>query len=181
MDIEPPNKAIPEISFHALAGTAHPQTFRVIRKIGNRELIVLIDGGSTHNFIDQSIVTRFGLPIVHDKVFQVTVGNKEIIESAGRCMRLFLSIQGFTIRANFYILLVATCQAVLGVQWLETLGPIETDYKRLSMSFTQAGKTHVLRGLNCSELAPISDKELLHLSGMGALPHPLKLDGCPKL
>jgi hypothetical protein len=43
MDIESLEEAIPEISFHALVGTTHPQTFRVIRKIGNQEVIVLID------------------------------------------------------------------------------------------------------------------------------------------
>jgi len=43
MDIELVEEAIPEISFHALAGTAHPQTFRVIGKVGNKELTVLID------------------------------------------------------------------------------------------------------------------------------------------
>jgi hypothetical protein len=52
IDIEPSEEAIPEISFHALAGTTHPQTFRVIGRVGNRDLSMLIDGGSTHNFID---------------------------------------------------------------------------------------------------------------------------------
>ncbi|KAK4844243.1 hypothetical protein QYF36_017987 [Acer negundo] len=32
MDIKSTEEAIPEISFHVLAGTTHPQTFRVIRK-----------------------------------------------------------------------------------------------------------------------------------------------------
>ena len=88
-------EAIPEISFHALAGTNHPQTFRVIGKVGNKDVTVLIDGGSTHNFIDQAVVTKLGLPVIHDKVFRVTVGNKEIIECTGRCMGLLLKIQGF--------------------------------------------------------------------------------------
>ncbi|KAL5789485.1 hypothetical protein ACOSQ2_004373 [Xanthoceras sorbifolium] len=116
----PFQEAIPEISFHALAGTIHLQTFRVIGRIGNRELTVLIDGGSTHNFLDQTVVTKFGLLVIRDKVFQVTVGNKEIIECTGRCLGLSLTIQGFTVRADFYVLPVAACQAVLGVQWLET-------------------------------------------------------------
>jgi len=47
MDIEPSEEAIPEISFHALAGTTHPQTFHVIERVGNKELSVLIDEGST--------------------------------------------------------------------------------------------------------------------------------------
>ena len=61
MDIESFEEAIPEISFHALAGTTHLQTFHIIRRVGKRDLTVLIDGGSTHNFIDQSVVTKLGL------------------------------------------------------------------------------------------------------------------------
>jgi len=54
---------------------------------------------------------------------------------------------------------------------LETLGPIEIDYKKLSMSFTQAGRIHILKGTTSSELAPLSEKELLHLLGIGFFGH----------
>lgn len=57
------NAPTPEISFHATAGTNHPQTIRVSGKLKNKEVTVLIDGGSTHNFIDQAIVSKHGLPI----------------------------------------------------------------------------------------------------------------------
>ena len=115
MDIELAEEAIPEISFHALVGAAHPQTFRVIGKVGNKEVTVLIDGGSTNNFIDQYMVTKLGLSVVRGRSFNVTVGNKEIIECTGRCLGLSLSLQGITIRADFFVLPVAACQAVLGV------------------------------------------------------------------
>ena len=92
-------------------------------------------------------------------------GNKEIIECTRRCMGVSLSIQVFTVWADFYILpMAAACQAVLGVQWLEALGPIETDYKKLSMSFTQSGQTHILKGINFSELAPMSEKRIVALT-----------------
>ena len=131
MDIEPSKEAIPEILFHALAGTTHPQTFHVIGRVGNRDVTVLIDGGSTHNFIDQSVVTKLGLQVIRGKTFKVIVGNKEVIECVGRCLGLSLSV-----RAGFFVLPVAACQVVLKVQWLETLSPIKTDYKKLNMSFT---------------------------------------------
>jgi len=40
-------EAIPEISFHAIAGTTHPQTLRVMGRLRSKEVMVLIDGGST--------------------------------------------------------------------------------------------------------------------------------------
>jgi len=54
-------ESFPEISFHAITGTEHPHTIRVLGKLKNKDVTVLIDGGSTHNFIDQSIVSQFGL------------------------------------------------------------------------------------------------------------------------
>jgi hypothetical protein len=179
MEIVTPEEDIPEISFHALVGTNHPQTFRVIGRVGNTAVTVLIDGGSTHNFIDQSTTTKLGLHVIRGKTIQVTVGNKEIIECTGRCLGLSLSIQGIIVRADFFVLPVIACQAVLGVQWLETLGPIKTDYKKLIMSFKQEGQTYTLRGLSNTELAPLSDKELIHLSGVGYFVH-IETETMPK-
>ncbi|KAL5844476.1 hypothetical protein ACOSQ3_010530 [Xanthoceras sorbifolium] len=161
------DEQIPKISFHAIAGTNHPQTMRVIGKLGNKDITILIDGGSTHNFLDQSVVTRFGLPVERNQTFQVMVVNRERINCAGRCKGVALLIQGHAIQVDFFVLPVAACQAVLGVQWLETLGPIETDYKKLTMSFHYDGKVQILHGLSRQPLEALSDKELMHLEGIG--------------
>ena len=161
----------PEISFHAIAGAEHPQTIRVLGKLQNKSLIVLIDGGSTHNFIDQAIATRFGLPIVKDRKLQVVVANRERVECAGRCQGIRLSIQGITITADYYVLPVAACQVVLGVQWLEILGPVETDYKQLTMTFIIGGVRHTLQGLGraveASSIEVLHNKECSGLQRMG--------------
>ncbi|KAL5732392.1 hypothetical protein ACOSQ2_032084 [Xanthoceras sorbifolium] len=108
----------PEIPLHAMSGTSHPETIRVVGRMKNKDVIVFIDGGSTHNFIDHSTTTKLALPIVSDKTFQVMVGNGEQIECKGRSLGLILVIQGCLITTDFYILPVAACQVVLGVQWL---------------------------------------------------------------
>ena len=56
------------------------------------------------------------------------VANREKIECATQCRALTVTIQGHSIIADYYVHLVVACQLVLGVQWLETLGPIKTDY-----------------------------------------------------
>jgi hypothetical protein len=73
------------------------------------------------------VVTKLGLQVVRGKTFKVTISNKEVIECTGHCLGLSLSIQGITIQADFFVLPMVACQAILGVQWLETLCPIETD------------------------------------------------------
>lgn len=81
----------------------------------------MIDGGSTHNFIDQAIVTKYRLPMVRDKKFQVMVANREKIECAGQCQALTITIGGHPVTADYYVLPVAACQLVLGVQCLKLL------------------------------------------------------------
>ena len=58
---------ISEILFHANAGAEHRQTLRVLGNLRNKSVIVLIDGGSTHNFIHQAVVSKFGLPVNRNK------------------------------------------------------------------------------------------------------------------
>jgi len=66
---------------------------------------------------------------------------------------------------------VAAYQVVLGVQWLETLGPVETDYKQLTMTFRIGGVRHTLQGLGqeaeASSIEVLHNKECSGLQRMG--------------
>ncbi|KAH7536734.1 hypothetical protein FEM48_Zijuj03G0018100 [Ziziphus jujuba var. spinosa] len=53
---------------------------------------------------------------------------------------------GYPVQADFYVLPVAACHAVLGVQWLVTLGPMEMDYRALTIKFTKDGMVYQLQG-----------------------------------
>ena len=130
---------------------------------------MLIDGGSTHNFIDQAIVTNHGLPIIPAKKFQVMVANQEKIKCVGLCPTVTISIQGKSITADYYVLPVSACQLVLGVQWLETLGPIEMDYKKLTMTYKIGEKSCIFQGLKHAALEALSDKEFNSFQGTGFL------------
>ena len=158
---------VPEISFHAMTGTEHPQTMRVIGQIKNKKVTLLIDGGSTHNFIDEAIVSKLALPVNREKKFQVMVANREKIDCVGQCRALTINIEGYPVLADFYILPVAACQLVLGVQWLQTLGPVEMDYKQLTMSFKEGDTSHIFHGIKPTSLTALSDKELYGLHGVG--------------
>ena len=156
---------LPEISFHAIAGTKHPQTLRLMGKLRNRAITILIDGGSTHNFIDQEVVTKFGLPVTTDQKLQVMVANRDKIDCVGQCLGLTVLIQDHPITTDFYVLPVAACQAVLGVQWLATLGPVETDYHKLTISFQHGGKHCMFHGLKQPDPVAFDEKSLQHLDG----------------
>jgi hypothetical protein len=60
---------------------------------------------------------------------------------------LKIQMQGNTFAANFYIMPLGGCDMVLGIQWLQKLGPIVWDFSTLTMEFTLFHKTILLRGL----------------------------------
>ncbi|KAL5806019.1 hypothetical protein ACOSQ3_028926 [Xanthoceras sorbifolium] len=62
-----------EISFHAMVVAEHPRTLRVKGTLKQKEVIILIDRGITHNFIYQSLVSTLALPTVRDGTFQEDV------------------------------------------------------------------------------------------------------------
>lgn len=70
----------PKITFYALTGWAALQTMRVRVKIGSHDIVVLIDSGSTHNFIISRLASMLQLPIQPTLTFSVRVANGEKVE-----------------------------------------------------------------------------------------------------
>ncbi|KAJ8759120.1 hypothetical protein K2173_004127 [Erythroxylum novogranatense] len=156
---------LPEISLHAIAGTDHPQTLRLPGRINGKEVSILVDSGSTHNFEDENLVKTCELQVVNGQSLQVMVANREKVSCEGRCLNVTLAIQGYLTSADFFVLPVAACPVVMGVQWLATLGPIETDYNKLTMTIKGNDQIHTFQGEQQGEMGPLSKKDVsLHMA-----------------
>nr|GEU58580.1 hypothetical protein [Tanacetum cinerariifolium] len=147
------------LSCHLRNNTSSNPT--VTRKDQNKDVVVLVDGGSTHNFVDQELVNRLGSQVYLTVNFSVVVGNQEKLACTGRVRNLSLIVQGCVISTDFFMLPVAACPIVLGVQCLKTLGPIEFDLNNLTMGFHIAGSHHKLQRLKASKLSVLKSHELM--------------------
>lgn len=74
-----------EISLHALSGTFNPHTIRLTGWVRNRPLSVLIDSGSTHNFVQESVASRLGYEIQTLPEFKVFIGSGEYLTCRQVC------------------------------------------------------------------------------------------------
>lgn len=73
-------KIVPEpppmqLSFNALSGHVVPETLRMQGYICGQPVSILIDGGSTHNFVHHRVVMSVGLTTTVTSPLRVTVGN----------------------------------------------------------------------------------------------------------
>lgn len=96
---------------------------------------MLIDNGSTNNFIQDNMVEFLGLEVEQIDPFNVCVGNGDAIPCCGVCRRVPLFMQNVTIVEDIFVLKMEGANIVLGCQWLEKLGPITMDLKKLTMEF----------------------------------------------
>ncbi|GJX58361.1 retrotransposon-related protein [Tanacetum coccineum] len=150
----------PRISLNALSGVNSFQTMRVRGMVGKQPLHILVDSGSTHNFVDVRSAKRLGCKIRPTAPLLVSVANGQDIVSSYECKPFNWSIQGQDYSCDAMLLPLGGCEMVLGVQWLATLGDIKWNFKNLTMEFELFGKRILLRGTRQTTLQWMQGKNV---------------------
>ena len=113
-----------EITLYALSGTPTSGTMGVMGRIRHRCFVILIDSGSTHNFIDATLVSQLYLHVDTSQILEVKVANGDLIKTQGVCEKVLIWLQGHKFLVHLHVLPMGGCDLVLGTQWLGTLGVI---------------------------------------------------------
>lgn len=124
-------KLLPKISLNAVACISDYTTLRIKGMHNKRPLFVLIDSGSTHNFINPEVVLKLGCKIQLAEAAKVPVADGRNLEIQRKIDKFGWDFQQTSLEADVMLIPLKGCDMVLGVQWLETLGPIVSDYKKL--------------------------------------------------
>ncbi|KAM0014322.1 putative nucleotidyltransferase, Ribonuclease H [Helianthus debilis subsp. tardiflorus] len=162
------------ISYNALSGGCSSTTLRFTGSVHGKTVQVLLDGGSTHCFVQTRIAHFLNFTIEAIPPFSVLVGSGERLPCSGLARQVELIIQDQPIVADFYVLPLQGWDMVLGVSWLATLGPVVTDYSKAVFEFTlqekrvkwQGDTTHVAHAIHFNGF-----RQLVHSNGIGQLFH----------
>ncbi|MCH94219.1 hypothetical protein A2U01_0015176, partial [Trifolium medium] len=139
------------LSFNALKGAYSAGTICFQGQIQGVQIQVLIDSGSSDNFLQPRIAQCLKLTVQESPQFQVLVGNGSALTASGLIPDLPVTIQGHTIHLPVYLLPITGADLVLGAPWLKTLGPHIADYAVLSIKFYLNDKFITLRGDQLAE------------------------------
>ncbi|XP_074297274.1 uncharacterized protein LOC141627979 [Silene latifolia] len=113
---------------------------RVTGKVRNQEVHVLIESGSTHNFVDEEVARRLGCRMSTTYPLEVSVANGEKILTTKACKGFKWQLHGVKFNVDVMVVPLGGCEMVLGVQWLASLGPVSWDFRELRMDFCFKGK-----------------------------------------
>nr|GLL16803.1 uncharacterized protein LOC112097934 [Ipomoea trifida] len=111
-------------ALNTLAGQGNPRSLRLWGDISKQKCLVLIDSGSTHNFIKSSTIEMLQLPIQLVKPFQVYIGSGDTLLCSYYSPNVTIVLQGTTFQIDLHVLPIAGLDVVLEIIWLQSLGTV---------------------------------------------------------
>lgn len=122
---------------------------RIEDKMGNYKVMA-----STHNFLNTWVARGLNL------YMKVRVANGEQIICQGKYEKVVVQLQGNNFMIDFYFIPLPGIDKVLGIQYLETLGTVNCDWKRLTMTFMWNQHVISLQGIRNQSIHNVTFDEL---------------------
>ncbi|KAG5605633.1 hypothetical protein H5410_027125 [Solanum commersonii] len=113
-----------KISLQALQGLPDYQTLRVTGYCDQGPLKILIGPGSTHNFMEEELIKKWGLGVqtVNPQLINAVDGG--IRKTVEACKVFNCLMGGASFEDNFLLIPLGSSDIILGDQWLKPLGDL---------------------------------------------------------
>jgi hypothetical protein len=121
----------PTISCNALARISTPQALNIEGYIKTKKVIVLIDSGSTHNFIHYKLAKALNFFVYPAPEFQVMIAYGGTINCSGKCNKINLTMGEYAMNIPMIYIPMGGADVVLGVQWSQSLGTMAFNFQEL--------------------------------------------------
>ena len=134
------------LSFNALKGGTGVGNIRFSAQVYGKVITILVDGGSSDNFIQPRIAKFLKLPIEATPPFKVVVGNGSYMTAEGFIKDFVINVQGVDLQLSAHVLPISGADLILGGKWLATLGLHMANYEQPMLKFLLHGRFVTLQG-----------------------------------
>ena len=150
----------PQTPVSAVSGVADYTTMKVRGVHGKCTIFVLLDTGSTHNFMDPKTAEMLGVKLNPAGCATVSVADGSQLGVRGKVDKFKWEFHGTNFQADFMVIPLGNCDVVLGIQWLVTLGDITWNLQKLEMSFLTSAKKVLLHGIKQGSVRTVKSLKL---------------------
>jgi hypothetical protein len=155
----------------AVSDTVGKRTIRLQGLLQNQEILILVDSGSSSNFLSEQLVSRLQLSTQECVPSQVTIadGGKMLCNQVVTGLEWWC--QGKTFKTDLKVLPLGGYDMILGMEWLEEFSPMWVDWKRKKMRLTYEEKRITLVGIKeqLDQCKPVSARQLKGMAKAGAI------------
>ncbi|KAK8938724.1 hypothetical protein KSP39_PZI011094 [Platanthera zijinensis] len=135
-----------ELPYFSVGGITGPRTMKIRGRLQDRDIILMINSGASHNFISDDLARELALPFKPSPAFTVCLGDGRRRPTQGQCQAVTLTLGACAVTADFYIFGLGGLDAILGVAWLQTLGDVRVNWATMTMHFQPRPISHCLTG-----------------------------------
>lgn len=161
-DLEEQPKLL-QMSIHAVTGEKACETLKVTGYVGKTPILILVDSGSSHNFLDEKLAKELKCSTSSVKPFSVVVANRDKIGGMQKCPNFKWKMQGNSFSSDVLLLPLSEFDLILGVQWLETIKGVTWDYEERNLQFEINGKKVVLSASPKAEIKWVTGEKLRNI------------------
>jgi hypothetical protein len=119
-----------QLSLNAMSGTDSGDSMRICALVHNKVMLILVDSGSSHNFVGPAFLLQTGIPSQSVAPMQVRAANGEVLSSDHQVKDLEWWAQGYTFHTTMRVLEMGAYDAILGYDWLSAHSPMMCHWDR---------------------------------------------------
>ncbi|XP_048528005.1 uncharacterized protein LOC125507475 [Triticum urartu] len=127
------------LSQAAVDGAEAPTTMRLHGWVQGKEVLMLVDSGSSHSFVSAALATHLqGVKPAH-RALSVRVANGSILQSDQEIPACKWNSQGVEFTTNLRVLPLGSYDVILGIDWLADHSPMKVHWLEKTMAFQHDG------------------------------------------
>ena len=135
---------------YALLGTTSSKTINLRATVGTQTILLLVDSGSSHSFLNQELVQKWQLQTQPTPVLQVKAANGDLLSCSAEITDFSWHIQEVSFSQKMKVVDLGGYDAVLGMDWLSKFRPMTCDWEEKWIEFEYQGKQVRLHGVGAA-------------------------------
>jgi len=128
------------LSAAAMTGIVQPLTMCFWGTVGDQNVRILLDSGSTHTFVSKEIAARCAGIQPLAVPLSVRVANGQLLHCSYQIPQAVWSIQNCQFISDLKVLQLSNYDMILGLDWLAAHSPMETHWGQKWIQFQHEGR-----------------------------------------